>query len=83
PDKVARLYDLVAEGQWLEAQALHYHLMPLNEALFLETNPVPSKTALGWMGKIQPEVRPPLAPLSPDSKARLREVLAEYGLLES
>lgn len=82
PRDVARLYDLVVEGRWLEAQDLHYQLMPLNEALFIETNPVPAKTALGWMGKIDPQVRPPLAPLSEHNAARLREVLAGYGLAE-
>jgi 4-hydroxy-tetrahydrodipicolinate synthase len=50
PEKVAALYDLTAAGRWSEAQDLHYALMPLNEALFFETNPVPAKTALGWMG---------------------------------
>lgn len=81
PRDVARLYDLAASGQWDAARDLHYHLLPMNDALFLETNPVPVKTALGWMGKIDPEVRPPLAPLSEANEARLREVMAGYGLL--
>jgi len=81
PDKVARLYDLVAAGDWLAAQDLHYELMPLNDVVFIEINPVPVKTALGIMGKIDPEVRLPLAPLSAQNEARLRQVLAGYGLL--
>jgi 4-hydroxy-tetrahydrodipicolinate synthase len=80
PGEVAKLYDLVAAGKWAEAQDLHYHLMPLNDAVFIEINPVPVKTALGIMGKISPEVRPPLAPLSPENEARLREVLAMYDI---
>src|SRR5207302_5303802 len=60
PREVARLYDLAAGGQWDAARDLHYRLLPINEALFLETNPVPAKTALGLMGKIDPEVRLPL-----------------------
>jgi 4-hydroxy-tetrahydrodipicolinate synthase len=82
PDKVAQLYDLFAAGNWREAQDLHYHLMPLNDAMFIEINPVPAKTALGMLGKIGPEVRPPLAPLSPENETRLRAVLAQYGLVE-
>jgi len=81
PREVANLYDLVAAGKWQEAQDLHYHLMPLNEAVFIEINPVPVKTALGLMGKISPEVRPPLAPLLPENEARLRQVMAQYGLV--
>jgi 4-hydroxy-tetrahydrodipicolinate synthase len=82
PREVARLYDLVAAGKWQEAQDLHYHLMPLNDAVFIEINPVPVKTALGMMGKISPEVRLPLAPLAPENENKLRSILAQYGLVQ-
>jgi 4-hydroxy-tetrahydrodipicolinate synthase len=82
PGKVAELYNLAAAGKWAEARDLHYELMPLNEALFYETNPVPAKTALGWMGRIDPEVRLPLAPMSEANATRLRQVMAGYGLIE-
>jgi 4-hydroxy-tetrahydrodipicolinate synthase len=82
PDKVADLYDLFTAGKWKEAQDMHYYLMPLNDAMFIEINPVPAKTSLGMMGRISPEVRPPLAPLAPENEAGLRRVLARYGLVE-
>jgi 4-hydroxy-tetrahydrodipicolinate synthase len=81
PREVARLYDLVTAGEWQAAQDLHYHLLPLNDAVFMEINPVPVKTALGLMGKIDPEVRLPLAPLGAANMERLRAILKEYGLL--
>jgi 4-hydroxy-tetrahydrodipicolinate synthase len=81
PREVASLYNLVAAGEWQAAQELHYRMMALNDAVFLEINPVPVKTALGWMGKIDPEVRLPLAPLSESNAARLRSVLTDYGLI--
>lgn len=81
PREVARLYDLVASGKWQEAQDLHYELMPLNDAVFIEINPVPVKTALGMMGRIDPEVRLPLAPLSDANREKLRRVLLDYHLL--
>lgn len=81
PKEVAQLYDLVAANKWREAQDLHYHLMPLNDAVFIEINPVPVKTALGMMGKISPEVRLPLAPLSPENEKKLRAILTKYGLV--
>jgi 4-hydroxy-tetrahydrodipicolinate synthase len=81
PREVARLWDLVAADRWREAQDLHYWLMDMNDAVFYETNPVPMKTALGLMGRIDPEVRLPLAPLSPANLARLKAVMAQYGLL--
>jgi len=81
PKEVAGLYDLVAAGRWREAQDLHYTLMTLNDAVFIEINPVPVKTALGMMGRISPEVRLPLAPLSEANRAKLREILIDYKLI--
>ncbi len=81
PREVAQLYDLAAAGRWDDARALHYRLLPMNEALFWETNPVSVKTALGLMGKIDPEVRLPLAPLRSENLERLTQVMASYGLL--
>lgn len=82
PGQVAELYDLCAAGRWDEARALHYELLELNEVLFIETNPVPVKTALGAMGMISPEVRPPLYEMLPEHRRRLMEVLQRYGLVE-
>ncbi len=82
PKEVARLYDLFAAGKWREAQDLHYHLMPLNDVVFIEINPVPAKTALGMMGRISPEVRLPLAPLSKENEQKLRSILNQYHLLK-
>lgn len=81
PREVAELYNLCRDGQWDAARELHYHLTPINDALFLESNPAPAKTALGWMGKIAPEIRLPLAQLSDANQAKLRETMASYNLL--
>jgi len=80
PDKVAALYNLTQAGKWDKARKLHFELLPLNDAVFLEINPVPVKTALGWMGKISPEVRLPLAPMTEQNQKRLREVMKAYQL---
>lgn len=82
PKEVNSLYDLCVAGKWLEARALHYKMMTLNDAVFLEINPVPVKTALGWMGKISGEVRLPLAALAPANEAKLRKICQQYGLVE-
>lgn len=80
PAEVARLYDLVAEGKWEDALDLHYHLLPLNEALFLETNPGPLKWVLGRLGIAPPHLRPPLAEPARETQRRLEEALARSGL---
>lgn len=81
PKETAELFDLCEAGKWDEARELHYYLTPINDAMFFETNPVPAKTALGMMGRIDPEVRLPLAPLSEANEKRLRECLESYNLL--
>ena len=82
PGKVASLYNLVQEGKWQEAQDLHYAMITLNDAIFMEINPVPVKAALGMMGKISPEVRLPLSPLSDSNREKLRKILIDYKLIE-
>jgi 4-hydroxy-tetrahydrodipicolinate synthase len=80
PAEVARLYDLVVAGKWEDALDLHYELLPLNEALFLETNPGPLKWVLGRLGIAPPHLRPPLAEPGPETRRRLDEVLKRHGL---
>jgi len=81
PSEVADLYNLVEAGKWKEAQDLHYKMMTLNDAIFLEINPVPVKTILGMMGKCSDEVRLPLAPVSPENRQKLEDIARDYGLI--
>ena len=81
PDKMALLCNRAAHHDMDGAQALHYELMALNDAMFIETNPVPVKTALALMGKISDELRAPLAHMSPDHIEQLKSVLNRYELI--
>ncbi len=81
PRETANVYNLVQQGKWEEARELHYHMLPLNDAVFFEINPVPIKTGLGWMGKIQFEVRLPLCEMSSANQERLRAVMQKYNLI--
>jgi 4-hydroxy-tetrahydrodipicolinate synthase len=81
PAKVADLYNLVRAGRWQEALDLHYELLPINQALFWETNPAPVKYALGRMRKIRPHLRLPLVPVSEAHAKGLDELLVRYGLV--
>jgi 4-hydroxy-tetrahydrodipicolinate synthase len=80
PREVAELYEHVAAGRFQEAVDLHYRLVDLNDALFLETNPGPLKWVLGELGLANPRLRPPLCEPSPEHRRRLRAVLEQYGL---
>ena len=81
PDKVSALCKAARGGDMETARALHYEMMHLNDILFINTNPVPVKTALGLMGKIGPELRPPLSPLSGEHAERLKSVLQGCALV--
>ena len=79
PAEVAQIYNLVVEGRWEEAIDLHYELLPLNEALFLETNPGPLKWAMARLGLLaNGMVRLPLAPPSEATRAKIQDALDRY-----
>ena len=81
PDRVAAMWDAVAGGDWQRARALHYELLPLTTALFLEPNPIPAKAAMALLGKMGPEIRSPLNQAPAELVDRLAAVLNEMGLL--
>jgi 4-hydroxy-tetrahydrodipicolinate synthase len=80
PREVADLYNLATAGRWAEALDLHYFLLPMNDVLFVETNPSPLKWALGRLGLITPYLRPPLCEPSSLNQERIAAVMAGYGL---
>jgi 4-hydroxy-tetrahydrodipicolinate synthase len=68
-------------GDPVTARRCHQRLLPLFDALFCETNPIPVKAALHLMGAIGPEIRLPLTPLTEPNRERLAVVLKELGLV--
>jgi len=81
PELMSRLTELALTGEREPARALHYRLLPLMEANFLESNPGPVKAALALMGLIEERYRLPLVPVQEQTRTRLRAVLQEVGLL--
>ena len=81
PDKMAELCSAFFANDLDRAQVIHYTLAPLCRAMFLETNPIPVKTAMALMGKMDLEFRLPLVPMQPDNKAKLNRVLKDSGLI--
>jgi 4-hydroxy-tetrahydrodipicolinate synthase len=82
PALMARLVNLALEGNWDEARELHYRLLPLMEANFIESSPGPVKAGVAMMGLIDENYRLPLVPIEDKTRAVLRQVLTELGLLE-
>jgi 4-hydroxy-tetrahydrodipicolinate synthase len=83
PDLMSRLTELALAGDWTEARALHYRLLPLMETNFIESSPGPVKAAMAMMGLLEENFRLPLVPIQEKSRALVREVIAELGLLEN
>ena len=81
PALVVAMHDAWARGDREEARKLHYKLMPLNRALFLETNPQPTKMALGLMGKMSPELRLPMYRIAETNEQILRTTLTDLGII--
>jgi len=81
PKAVASLTDAYFAGDLDKARKLHLDTLKISNAMFIESNPVPVKTALGLMGKCSDEVRLPLAPMSAANKAKLEAIMKEYKLI--
>ncbi|HID78979.1 MAG TPA: 4-hydroxy-tetrahydrodipicolinate synthase [Aquifex aeolicus] len=81
PKEVKEMVSKALEGDFKTARKLHYKLFPLFKALFIDTNPIPVKTAVWMLGLIEEKsFRLPLYPMSEEKERKLREVLKSYGL---
>jgi 4-hydroxy-tetrahydrodipicolinate synthase len=81
PKDVAAMVNAAAKGDMKEAASLHYKMLDLVKAMFVETNPIPVKTAMGLMKMIDPEIRLPLCEMMPENKEKLVRALKDYKLI--
>ena len=81
PKLMADLCRATLAGDMDEARRLHFKLMPINRAMFLETNPIPVKTAVCMMRGLDLEFRLPMVPLMPDNLEKLTKILNDCDLL--
>ena len=81
PADVAELCNAFKAGNLDIARKLHYKTLSLSIDLFIETNPIPAKTALMLMGRLNGKLRLPLAPMSESNLEALRQTLTEASLI--
>jgi 4-hydroxy-tetrahydrodipicolinate synthase len=81
PKDVANLVAEFEKGNLKKTQEIHYKLLPLIKAVFLETNPIPVKTAMGLLGMCEPDLRLPMCAMLPENLEKLKKALKDYGLL--
>jgi 4-hydroxy-tetrahydrodipicolinate synthase len=79
PREMVELVRAFARGDAARARELHYRLLPLCDALFSETNPIPVKAALAMRGLIEDELRLPLLSMTAGGKKRLELAMKEFG----
>jgi 4-hydroxy-tetrahydrodipicolinate synthase len=81
PKEVKSMVTAVIDGRWDDARALHLKLLTVHQTMFIESNPVPVKTAAALMGKCRAGVRLPLVGMQPASLEKLKTVMRAYQLI--
>ena len=81
PCELSKMTRAALNNDWTTARKLHRRYLPLIQALFLESNPMPVKAVLAMMGRIEESYRLPMLPVKAQTKERLRIVAEEVGLL--
>ena len=81
PAQMTQLAQACLQGDYDKARAIQRRFLPLMNANFLESNPIPVKAALGLMGLLEPVYRLPMVPPSPANLAKIEKVLETVGLL--
>jgi len=83
PKQTAQLTQVCLAGRWDEGCKMQFQLIPLIRSLFIETNPIPVKTALSLMGKCTGELRLPMTPMAEGNMKKLKAALKDFGLLQN
>ena len=80
PSEMSHLVELAEGGNFAEARALHQRLFPLMQINFIESNPIPVKSAMASLGLLEEVYRLPMVPPRPASKQRIDAVLQSLGM---
>ena len=81
PAELSKMTRAALNNDWVTARKLHRKYLPLVQALFIESNPMPVKAVLAMMGRIEERYRLPMVPVKTQTKERLKIVADEVGLL--
>jgi len=83
PKEMSELTNAALKGDWQKARAIHRKFLPLMQANFIESNPMPVKAVLAMMGRIEEVYRLPMVPMKADTRTKLQKIAADVGLLQS
>ena len=81
PSEIAQMTQAALNDDWPRARTLHRKYLPLMQALFIGSNPMPAKCLRAIMGRIEENYRLPMVRVKPETRAKLEKIAAEVGLL--
>ncbi len=81
PKRVVEMYRAFRNGEIETSRGIHFDLYDLSKAMFIDTNPIPVKTALSMMGRMEKEFRLPLCPTTTENEAKIKKILKEKGII--
>ena len=81
PAEVSKMTQAALDGDWTTARRIHRKHLPLVQALFLESNPMPAKCVLAMMGRLDESYRLPMVRVKPETRSKLERIAVELGLL--
>lgn len=81
PREMSELTNAALENDWEKARQLQHKYLPLMQANFIESNPMPVKAVLAMMGRIEEVYRLPMVPVKPETRAKLEKIAGQVGLL--
>ena len=81
PREMSQLTRACFEGDWEKGRSIQFQLIPLIRSLFIETNPIPVKTALSLMGKCRGDLRLPMTPMAEPNVKTLKKAMSDFGLI--
>ncbi len=82
PKEMAEMTRAALAGDWNTARKIHRKFLPLMQANFLESNPMPVKCVLAMMGRIEENYRLPMLPVKPETRTKLEKIAREVGVLQ-
>jgi 4-hydroxy-tetrahydrodipicolinate synthase len=83
PKMMSSMIDAALGGDLTTARELHYKLLPLMNANFIESNPIPVKAVLAMMGMIEENYRLPMVPIGAPNREKLTKIVRELGLMQT
>ena len=81
PHQMAEMTRAALNNDWATARRIHRKYLPLMQANFIESNPMPVKAVLAMMGRIEENYRPPMCPMRRETRSKLQKIAAEAGLV--